>query len=135
MPHSPPNSDHTPASSFVPRTWTRFGYQLQEIGKGIFQVRDGAGRKVGWVSTLGPRYRAHADAQTLEQSAVLGTFLSGAAALRLIIGNDRMTVLRATVLKEVQKLEREFEATRLPSAVGRHPSSRTNAPHESSGSR
>jgi hypothetical protein len=128
-----PTSDRTGA--FTPRSWTRLDHQLQEVSPGTFQVRDRGGRQLGWITTLGPRFRAHGDAQTLEQSAVLGTFLSGTAALRLVIGNYDMTVLRATVLREVRELEREFEARRHPSAADRRPSNRTGVPHENRATR
>lgn len=118
-------------STFVPRSWTRLDHRLQEVSPGTFEVRDRGGRQLGWITMLGPRFRAHGDAQTLEQSTVLGTFLSGTAALRLVIGNYDMTVLRRTVLREVRELELQFEAKRRPSAADRRPSPRTDAPRES----
>ena len=62
-----PTSDRTGA--FTPRSWTRLDHQLQEVSPGTFQVRDRGGRQLGWITTLGPRFRAHGDAQTLEPVA------------------------------------------------------------------
>lgn len=102
---------------------------MQEIRLGDFEVRERGGRLVGWITSFGARYQARGMAARLEDAPTLGTFLSGLAALRLVIGYYDVMALRQTVIDEARKIEREHELrTQGSLARGHRPSSRTSAP-------
>jgi len=92
------------------RRWERLGRVLQEVAEGRWEVRDRDGRVVGWVAAYGARFQAIGIAGRPEDGPVLGTFRSGTAALRLVIGYDEVRRARAETLREVRRLEREHVA-------------------------
>lgn len=91
------------------RRWVRLDHMLQEISPGTFEVRDRGGRLIGWISSHGPRFQARGISPALADAPTLGTFQSGVAALRLVIGYYDVMQLRKTVIAEARRLEQEHE--------------------------
>ncbi len=114
----------------APKRWESLGHIVQELRQpGDFEVRDRGSRLVGWITRLGARYQARGIAAALADAPILGTFLSGRAALRLVIGYYDTEALRRTIIKEVREIEQAFELkTQGGIARDRRPSPRTDAP-------
>lgn len=111
------------------RRWTRLDHVVQEIRPGDFEVRDQGGGQVGWITSFGTRYQARGIAARLEDAPTLGTFLSGLAALRMVIGYYDTMALRKKVIDEVRQIEKDHELrTQGPLARDPRPGQRTSEP-------
>jgi hypothetical protein len=96
---------------------------------GEYEVRDRGGRLIGWITRLGGRYQSRGIAGRVDDAPTLGTFLSGRAALRLVIGYYDVERLRRETVEEVRRIEHAHEfKTQGAIARDRRPSPGTDAP-------
>jgi hypothetical protein len=108
------------AEQFKGKLWERFDHWVREIRPFVYQIEEPSGRTIGFITVKGSRYQARSGyGLSVATSEVLGSFDSGAAALRLVIGHHAMEELRAQVRKEVIELERKA-ALRSPREAQAH---------------
>ena len=107
---------------FRGQLWQRFDHWVREIRPFVYQVEEPSGRTIGFITVKGSRYQARSGyGLSVATSEVLGSFDSGAAALRLVIGHHALEQLRDQVKKEVIELERAEGSKSPREARGHYP--------------
>lgn len=113
------------AEKFRGKVWKRFDHWVREIRPFVYQVEEPDGRTIGFVTVNKSRYQARSGyGQSVATSEVLGSFDSGAAALRLVIGHHALEQLRDQVKREVVALEQAEQSKpgiAVQRARGRYP--------------
>ena len=108
------------AEPFKGKIWKRFDHWVREIRPFVYQIEEPSGKTIGFITVKGSRYQARSGyGLSVATSEVLGSFDSGAAALRLVIGHHEMEELTARVRREVVELEQK-EGSRPPRGARGH---------------